>query len=69
MPKPTKDARPTEPQVSDLGFKQILVAPQTDSCDSLYINKYTLVAYRIAVVQNTQSLQYEQMQIAFSHSR
>ena len=26
---------------------------QTDSCDTLYITKNTLVAYTIAVVQNT----------------
>ena len=47
----------TEMQVSK-------IALQTDSCDTLYVNKDTLVAYTIAVVQNTQSLQYEQMQIA-----
>ena len=57
MAKPSKDAGPTEPQVSD-------IALQTDSCDTLYVTKDTLVAYTIAVVQNTQSLQYEQMQIS-----
>ena len=47
----------SEPQVSE-------IALQTDLCDTLYVNKDTLVAYTIAVVQTTQSLQYEQMQIA-----
>ena len=37
---------------------------QTDSCDTLYVNKDALVAYTITVVQNTQSLQLDQMQIA-----
>ena len=53
----TGDTRPSELQVSKVSL-------QTDSCDTLYVNKDTLVAYTIAVVQNTQSLQYEQMQIA-----
>ena len=57
MPKPTEDAGPAEPQVSN-------TALQTDSCDTLYVTKDTLVAYTIAVVQNTQTLQYEQMQVA-----
>ena len=48
MPKPTEDTGPTEPQVSDIVL-------QTDSCDTLYVNKDMLVAYTIAVVQNTQS--------------
>ena len=37
---------------------------QTESCDTIYITKDTLVAYTIAVVQNTQTLQFEQMQVA-----
>ena len=40
------------------------VALQTDSCDTLYITKNTLVAYTIAVVQNLQMLQYNQMHVA-----
>ena len=40
------------------------IALQTDSCDTLYITKNTLVAYTIAVVQNTQTIQYEQMHVA-----
>ena len=40
------------------------VALQTDSCDTLYITKNTLVAYTIAVVQNSQTLQYDQMHVA-----
>ena len=40
------------------------VALQTDSCDTLYVTKNTLVAYTIAVVQNLQTLQYDQMHVA-----
>ena len=40
------------------------IALQTDSCDTLYVTKNTLVAYTIAIIQNTQSLQYEQMHVA-----
>ena len=57
MPEPTKNAGPTKTQVTS-------VALQTDSCDTLYVTKNTLVAYIIAVVQNTQMLQYEQMHVA-----
>ena len=39
------------------------IALQTDSCDTIYVTKDTLVTYTIAVLQNTQSLQYEQMQV------
>ena len=37
---------------------------QTESCDTIYVMKDKLVAYTIAVVQNTQTLQFEQMQMA-----
>ena len=37
---------------------------QTKSCDTIYVTKDTLVAYTIGVVQNTQTLQFEQMQVA-----
>ena len=37
---------------------------QTDSCDTLYVTKNTLVEYTIAVVQNMQMLQYELMHVA-----
>ena len=40
------------------------IALQTDSCDTLYITKNTLVAYTIAVVQNTQTIQYKQIYVA-----
>ena len=40
------------------------VALQTDSCDTLYVTKNTLVAYTIVVVQNSQTLQYDQMHVA-----
>ena len=39
------------------------IALQTDSCDTLYVTKNTLVAYTIAVVQNSQMLQYDQMHV------
>ena len=57
MPKPTQNTRTTKTQVTN-------VALQTDSCDTLYITKNTLVAYTIAVVQNLQMLQYDQMHVA-----
>ena len=37
---------------------------QTESCDTIYVSRDTLIAYTIAVVQNTQTLQFEQMQVA-----
>ena len=46
-----------EKQVSD-------VALQTDTCDTLYVTKNTLTAYTIAIVQNSQALQYDQMHSA-----
>ena len=49
--------RDPEKQVSD-------VALQTDTCDTLYITKNTLTAYTIAIVQNSQALQYDQMHAA-----
>ena len=45
------------------------VALQTDSCDTLYISKNTLAAYTIAIVQNTQALQYDQMHVALQTAR
>ena len=33
-------------------------------CDTIYVTKDTLVAYTTAVVQNIQTLQFEQMQVA-----
>ena len=53
----TQDAGSTKLQVS-------AIAIQTDSCDTIYVTKDTLAAYTITVVQNTQTLQFEQMQIA-----
>ena len=41
-----------------------MIAIQIDLCDTIYVTKDTLAAYTIAVVQNTQTLQFEQMQIA-----
>ena len=45
------------------------VALQTDTCDTLYVTKNTLTAYTIAVVQNSQALQYDQMQSALQTAR
>ena len=45
------------------------VALQTDSCDTLYITKNALTAYTIAIVQNAQALQYDQMHIALQTAR
>ena len=45
------------------------VALQTDLCDTLYVTKNTLTAYTIAIVQNTQALQYDQMHIALQTAR
>ena len=40
------------------------VALQTNTCDTLYVTKNTLTAYTIAIVQNSQALQYDQMHAA-----
>ena len=53
----TQNAGTTKMQVTS-------IALQTDSCDTLYITKNTLVAYTIAVVQNTQTIQYKQIHVA-----
>ena len=45
------------------------VALQTDLCDTLYISKNTLAAYTIAIVQNAQALQYDQMHVALQMAR
>ena len=45
------------------------VALQTDTCDTLYVTKNTLTAYTIAVVQNSQALQYDQMHAALQTAR
>ena len=54
--------REPEKQVSD-------VALQTDTCDTLYVTKNTLTAYTIAIVQNSQALQYDQMHAALQSAR
>ena len=45
------------------------VALQTDLCDTLYVTKNKLIAYTIAVVQNSQMLQYDQMHVALQMAR
>ena len=45
------------------------IALQTDTCDMLYITKNTLTAYTIAIVQNSQALQYDQMHTALQTAR
>ena len=37
---------------------------QTESCDTIYVSRDNLIAYTIAIVQNTQTIRFEQMQIA-----
>ena len=54
--------RDPKKQVSD-------VALQTDTCDTLYVTKNTLTAYTIAIVQNSQALQYDQMHAALQSAR
>ena len=60
--KPAQNTRTTKTQVTN-------VALQTDSCDTLYITKNTLIVYTIAVVQNAQMLQYDQMHVALQMVR
>ena len=62
MSDPTQNTRTTKMQATN-------VAIQTDSCDTLYITKNTLTAYTIAVVQNAQVLQYDQMHVALQMAR
>ena len=45
------------------------VALQTDSCNTLYVSKNTLTAYTIAIVQNAQALQYDQMHVVLQMAR
>ena len=45
------------------------VALQTDSSDTLYVTKNTLTAYTIAIVQNAQALQYDEMHISLQMAR
>ena len=45
------------------------VALQTDTCDMLYVTKNTLTTYTIAIVQNSQALQYDQMHTALQIAR
>ena len=45
------------------------IALQTDSCNMLYITKNALTAYTIAIVQNAQALQYDQMHVALQMAR
>ena len=56
VPKQAGYTSTPEQQVSE-------IAIQTESCDTIYVTKDTLVAYTIAVVQNTQTLQFEQIQV------
>ena len=62
MSNPAHYATTTKTQVTH-------VALQTDSCDTLYITKNVLTAYTIAIVQNAQALQYDQMHIALQMAR
>ena len=62
MSNPSQNTTTTKTPVAN-------VALQTDSCDTLYVTKNTLTAYTIAIVQNTQALQYDQMHIALQTAR
>ena len=57
-----QDSWTAKPEVSS-------VALQTDTCDTLYVTKNTLIAYTIAIIQNAQVLQYDQMHIALQTAR
>ena len=61
-PSTAQNSTTTKTQVSH-------VALQTDSCDTLYITKNALTAYTIAIVQNAQALQYDQMHLALQTAR
>ena len=61
-PSTAQNSTTTKTQVSH-------VALQTDSCDTLYITKNALTAYTIAIVQNAQALQYDQMHLALQMAR
>ena len=37
---------------------------QTELCDTIYVSRDTLIVYTIAIVLNTQTIQFEQMQVA-----
>ena len=54
--------REPEKQVSDVSL-------QTNTCDTLYVTKNTLTAYTIAIVQNTQALQNDQMHVGLQTGR
>ena len=45
------------------------VALQIDTCDTLFVTKNTLTTYTIAIVQNSQALQYDQMHTALQTAR
>ena len=62
VPGTAQNSTTTKTQVSH-------VALQTDSCDTLYITKNALTAYTIAIVQNAQALQYDQMHLALQTAR
>ena len=61
-PGTAQDSTTTKTQVSHVPL-------QTDSCDTLYITKNALTAYTIAIVQNVQALQYDQMHLALQMAR
>ena len=56
------DIESPKKQVSDVSL-------QTYTCDTLYVTKNTLTAYTIAIGQNTQALQYDQMHAALQTGR
>ena len=59
---PAQNTTTTKTQVTNITL-------QTDSCNTLYITKNTLTAYTIAIVQNAQALQYDQMHVVLQTAR
>ena len=62
MSSPAQNTTTTKTQVTN-------VVLQTDLYDTLYVTKNTLTAYTIAIVQNAQVLQYDQMHIVLQMAR
>ena len=61
---------PVQPESTESTKMQVAhIALQTDWCDTLYVTKNTLTAYTIAIVQNTQVVEYNQMHAALQMAR
>ena len=69
VPKTVMAKDPVAHMVTPQEYLQKVAAGQTDTCDTLYVTKNTLTAYTIAIVQNAQALQYDQMHTALQTGR